>query len=365
MYEAEAYDFELPAELIAQAPLARRDESRLLVVDRERCSLTDASVTDLVTLLAPGDVLVFNDTRVIKARIEARRADTQGRVEVLFVQIAEGSASVLVRARGRLGAGVAIRPLVSEGPGPEIVLRESLGDGAWRVETGCSAAALLAWLERFGRVPLPPYIKRARGADARDPEDAARYQTVLAARPGAVAAPTAGLHFSEDLLARLATRGVRRACVTLHVGPGTFRPVTTADIRDHAMHSEWFEVSEDCASEIHRARSLGRRVVGVGTTVVRALESASKDGAVRPAAGATDLFIHPPGRIRSIDALFTNFHAPRSTLLMLTAAFSGRELILRAYEHAIAARYRLLSWGDAMLIWSGTRVPDGSAPEDG
>lgn len=231
-----------------------------------------------------------------------------------------------------------------------MVLRDDLGSGLWRVDTGCSASRLFAWLEQWGRVPLPPYVKRAKGSDPRDPEDADRYQTLLAERPGAVAAPTAGLHFSEDLLARLDARGVRRARITLHVGPGTFRPVTTPDLRDHVMHSERYDVSPECVAEFERARASGRRVCAVGTTSVRALESASADGGLRPRSGTTALFIHPPWTFRSIDALFTNFHAPKSTLLMLTAAFGGRELILRAYEHAIERQYRLLSYGDAMLI---------------
>jgi S-adenosylmethionine:tRNA ribosyltransferase-isomerase len=346
LYAAGSYDYELPAELIAQSPLPRRDASRLLVVDRSRQSVTDAAVLGLPDLLAAGDLLVFNDTRVVKARIEGRRAGTQGRVELLIVEIADGAAEALVRTRGRAHPGLAV--LADEGL--EIVLREDLGDGLWRVATGRGAAALLAWLERFGRVPLPPYVRRERGRDPRDAQDADRYQTVVAARPGAVAAPTAGLHFSDELLASLDSRGIRRTCVTLHVGPGTFRPVAATDVRDHAMHSERFEVSEACASEILRTRAAGRRVVAVGTTVVRALESAADGALVRPATGTTSLFIHAPRAVGTVDALFTNFHAPKSTLLMLTAAFAGRELVLRAYRHAIAARYRLLSYGDAMLI---------------
>jgi S-adenosylmethionine:tRNA ribosyltransferase-isomerase len=348
VYETGSYDYELPADLVAQEPLPRRDQSRLLIIDRRTGKLRDGAVTDLAELLAPGDLMVFNDTRVVKARLEAVRTDTGGQVEVLVVEAEDGAATALLRARGRLAPGVRLAAKAT--PPLELVLGEPIGDGAWRVETGLSAAALLAALDRAGSVPLPPYIKRERGADARDALDEARYQTVLAARPGAVAAPTAGLHFSPELLARIEARGVRRACVTLHVGPGTFRPVTAADLRDHAMHSERFEVTEECAALARSTRAAGGRVVAVGTTSVRALESAAAGGEVRAARGPTSLFLHPPRKLRAVDALVTNFHAPRSTLLMLVAAFAGRELILRAYAHAIAARYRLLSYGDAMLI---------------
>jgi S-adenosylmethionine:tRNA ribosyltransferase-isomerase len=354
IYDAASYDYELPPHAIAQAPLPKRDASRLLVVDRRSGDVRDARVTDLPAILDPGDLLVFNDTRVIKARLEALRADTGGQAEVLVVEVADGSAVALLRTRGRLAPGV--RLVVGDAAGaaapppPALVLREPIGDGGWRLDTGVPAADLLGFLERAGRVPLPPYIRRERGADAHDAEDEARYQTVYAARPGAVAAPTAGLHFSDELLAALDARGLARTCVTLHVGPGTFRPVTAADVRDHAMHSERFEVPEACATAVRAARARGRRAVAVGTTAVRALESASRGGSIAAAAGATDLFLHPPCAFRSVDALVTNFHAPRSTLLMLVAAFAGRELILRAYAHAIAAGYRLLSYGDAMVV---------------
>jgi S-adenosylmethionine:tRNA ribosyltransferase-isomerase len=349
VYDAASYDYELPAASIAQQPLPRRDAARLLVVDRRSQELRDARVTDLPAVLDPGDLLVFNDTRVIKARIDARRADTGGHAEVLIVQIEDGAAVALLRTRGTLAPGVRIAA------GPEtsplaLVLREPLGEGSWKLETGMPAAGLLAWLGRFGRVPLPPYVKRSRGGDPRDVEDESRYQTLVAARPGAVAAPTAGLHFSEELLAALAARGTTRESVTLHVGPGTFRPVTAADVRDHVMHSERFEVPPACAAAVRDARARGRRAVAVGTTSVRALESASRGGSIEPASGSTNVFIHPPYAFKSVDALVTNFHAPKSTLLMLTAAFAGRELILRAYAHAIAAGYRMLSYGDAMVI---------------
>jgi S-adenosylmethionine:tRNA ribosyltransferase-isomerase len=347
-YETDSYDYELPPELIAQEPLPRRDESRLLVVDRGRQSLRDLKVTDLAELLAPGDLLVLNDTRVIKARLETTRPDTGGRVEALVTGVSEGGATALLRARGQLAPGV--RLVASADASIELVLREPLGEGAWVLETRMPAAVFFEALERAGRVPLPPYIKRERGADARDRLDEERYQTVLASRPGAVAAPTAGLHFSRELLAKIEARGVRRASVTLHVGPGTFRPVTASDLREHVMHSEQFEVTEECAALVRRTRAEGRRVVAVGTTSVRALESAVSGGEVVAARRGTSLFIHPPLRVSAIDALVTNFHAPRSTLLMLVAAFAGRELILRAYAHAIAARYRLLSYGDAMVI---------------
>jgi S-adenosylmethionine:tRNA ribosyltransferase-isomerase len=349
LYDPLAYDYELPAASIAQEPAPRRDEARLLVVDRAGGPLRDARVTDLAGLLAPGDLLVLNDTRVIRARVEARRTDTQGQAEVLVAEVREGGADAMVRTRGRAIPGMRLEA----GSGADriaIVLREALGGGLWRIDTALAADAMLAWLERCGRVPLPPYVKRARGTDPMDAADLARYQTVYAARPGAVAAPTAGLHFTDAMLADLARRGVSRAHVTLHVGPGTFRPVVAADLRDHAMHAERFEVTEDCAAAVRRTRAAGRRVVAVGTTVVRALETAAAGGAIAAARGATSLFIHPPWTFRAVDALVTNFHAPRSTLLVLTAAFGGRGRVLSAYAHAIRSRYRLLSYGDAMLI---------------
>jgi S-adenosylmethionine:tRNA ribosyltransferase-isomerase len=349
-YDTSLYDFAFPVELIAQSPLADRDQSRLLIIDRARDEIRDGRVSDLPDLLAPGDLLVFNDTRVVKARIEAERTDTRGRVEVLVVEAGEGSATVLVRARGRLAPGVTIEARGSGGERLELRLREPLGEGSWSVDTGVPALVLHDWLDRNGRVPLPPYVRRDRGADPNDALDAERYQTILASRPGAVAAPTAGLHFSEALLKAVEARGIGRACVTLHVGPGTFRPVTSPDLRAHAMHSEMFEVSAECAAAVRLARERGRRVVAIGTTAVRALESSARNGEVASAAGRTSLFIHPPYVLRTIDALVTNFHAPRSTLLMLVAAFAGRELILRAYDHAVASRYRLLSYGDATVI---------------
>lgn len=349
-YETDAFDFPLPGELIAQVPPADRDAGRLLIVDRATGALKDAKVADLAGLFGPKDILVFNDTRVIRARIEARRADTGGNVEVLIVQVGDRTAEALVRTRGRLAPGCR---LVSAGTAADAItlsLDAPLGEGLWRIDTGLAACDLLSWLERFGRVPLPPYIRRAPGADARDAVDAERYQTLVASRPGAIAAPTAGLHFSRALLDRIDARGVRRTCVTLHVGPGTFRPVAAADIREHRMHSERFEVSGECAGLVRATRARGGRVVAIGTTAVRSLESASRSGEIAAASGATDLFIHPPYAFKSVDALVTNFHAPRSTLLMLTAAFAGRELVLRAYEHAISGKYRLLSYGDAMVI---------------
>ena len=341
------FRYDLPPELIAQAPLPERSASRLLVVpalDHEP-RFEDRVFSDLPGLLAPGDLLVFNDTRVIPARLFGQKA-TGGRVEILIERLLGGN-----EARAQLG--------VSKSPkaGARIALdaggeAEVLGrDGEFyrlRFDVGES---LESWLLHAGRLPLPPYIQRDPGSD-----DLERYQTVFAREVGAVAAPTAGLHFDQALLARLKARGVDFGHVTLHVGAGTFQPVRADSLDQHVMHSEWLNVGAGLVEQIRRTRAAGGRVIAVGTTVVRALESSIRkdeagNGQLQPFAGETRLFILPGYRIRSVDGLITNFHLPESTLLMLVSAFVGKDRMFAAYEHAIRERYRFFSYGDAMLLW--------------
>jgi S-adenosylmethionine:tRNA ribosyltransferase-isomerase len=339
------FDYELPEALIAQEPVSPRDASRLLVVPAAG-PLEHRRFTDLETLLAPGDLLVFNDTKVIPARLLGRKA-TGGKVELLLCEPLEGGLGRRWRAMGqaskpiRPGAlidldGLSVRVEADEGEGFYVVLLDREGD------------ALEAALARAGRIPLPPYIRRDPG-----PEDRERYQTIWARAPGSAAAPTAGLHFTERLLARLDARGVRRTAVTLHVGPGTFLPVRGDSIEGHRMHPERYEVPEDAAAEIAACRSRGGRVVAVGTTTVRTLESAFGGGAVAAGPGRTALFVRPGHRFRAVDALVTNFHLPRSTLLMLVCAFGGTERVLAAYRECVARKYRFFSYGDAMFLLRG------------
>jgi len=334
------FHFDLPPELIAQAPLAQRSASRLLLVDAAARRFEDRRFAELATLLNPGDLLVFNDTRVLPARLFGRK-DSGGAVEILIERVTGTH-----EARAQLG--------VSKKPkaGGRIVLQDGstvsvLGrDGEFFLLRFETTEPLEKLLLRLGRMPLPPYITRAVDAD-----DDERYQTVYARESGAVAAPTAGLHFDEALLAALRERGVDSGYVTLHVGAGTFQPVRAERLEDHAMHREWLNVGAELVEKIRRTRANGGRVIAVGTTVVRALESALRDGELQPFAGETQIFIFPGYRIRSVDALITNFHLPESTLLMLVSAFAGRDLILDAYRHAVEQRYRFFSYGDAMLIW--------------
>lgn len=336
------FDYVLPTELIAQEPLPERSASRLLVV---RDGLEDRTVRDLPALLRAGDLLVFNDTRVIPARLFGRKA-SGGRVEIMIERLLGAN-----RARAQVG--------VSKSPkdGAEIELDAG---GSARVLGREAGFYLLqfdvpepleSWLLHAGRLPLPPYIQREPGAD-----DAERYQTVFAREVGAVAAPTAGLHFDEALLARLSAIGVEFGHVTLHVGAGTFQPVREDDVSRHVMHSEWINVGAALVEKIRRTREAGGRVIAVGTTVVRALESATRrneagEADLAPFAGETQLFILPGYHITTIDALITNFHLPQSTLLMMVSAFAGRERVFDAYRHAVAARYRFFSYGDAMLLF--------------
>ena len=336
------FHYHLPVELIAQAPLAERSASRLLLVPPAPAAFADHGIRDLPDLLLPGDLLVFNDTRVIPARLFGHKQGSGGKVEILVERLLPGD-----EARVQLGVSKSMKPggLIELDAGGQA---EVLGrDGEFYLLRFHVDGALQDWLQHAGQLPLPPYIHRAPGAD-----DQARYQTVFAREPGAVAAPTAGLHFDEALLEALRERGVETAEVTLHVGAGTFQPVRVEELSDPRMHSEWLSVDAKLVEQVRQARARGGRVVAVGTTVVRALESALQDGELRPFEGETSIFILPGYRIRSVDALLTNFHLPESTLLMLVSAFAGRERMFAAYQHAIAERYRFFSYGDAMLLWA-------------
>ena len=330
------FSYDLPPELIAQQPLAERSASRLLTLDGATGALADRQMRELPDLMAPGDLLVFNDTRVIPARLFALK-DSGGKVELLLERPLEAN-TALVHAR----ANKPLRPGMSlQGRGGVIQLIEKRGD-LWVIELPEPA---LGFFERFGQMPLPPYIRREPEAS-----DETRYQSVFARKKGAVAAPTASLHFDEALLAELDRRSVGRAFITLHVGAGTFQPVRTDAVGAHVMHAEFVEVSAAACDAIAETHARGARVVAVGTTVVRALESAAGGGTLGPYVGDSSLFIVPGFRFRIVDAMLTNFHLPESTLLMLVSAFAGREAVLGAYRHAVAGQYRFFSYGDAMFI---------------
>ena len=334
------FHFDLPPELIAQQPLAQRSASRMLVLDVARDVLHDSWVRELPAQLAPGDLLVFNDTRVIPARLYARK-QTGGLAEILIERITGGhEALAQLGVSKKPAAGSAL--LLADGSRVRVLGRE---DGFFRLRFEV-AEPLEKLLVRLGQMPLPPYITRAPAS-----ADAERYQTVYARHAGAVAAPTAGLHFDEALLDALRARGVRFGHLTLHVGAGTFQPVRTERIDQHRMHHEWINVGAQLVEQIHRTRADGGRVVAVGTTVVRALESAAPGGVLAPFAGETDIFILPGYRFTQIDGLLTNFHLPESTLLMLVSALAGHTRTLAAYRHAVTQRYRFFSYGDAMLVW--------------
>jgi len=333
------FHFDLPEELIAQEPLPQRSSSRLLVLGREADVPEDRQFVDLPTLLQPGDLLVFNDTRVIPARLHGSK-DTGGRVEILVERMLDEN-----RALAQLRASKNPRPdtgiTLEDGTRLRVVGRV----GEFYEISVDDPRSLVSVLEAVGHTPLPPYIQRSDRATDRD-----RYQTVYARAPGAVAAPTAGLHFDQKLLKELWERGIQTAYLTLHVGAGTFQPVRVEDITEHRMHSELAILDEVTCNAIRAARARGGRVVAVGTTVVRTLESACRDGELRPFSDETDIFIYPGFEFHCVDALITNFHLPASTLLMLVSAFAGRERVLAAYRHAVAGRYRFFSYGDAMFL---------------
>ncbi|WP_225763561.1 tRNA preQ1(34) S-adenosylmethionine ribosyltransferase-isomerase QueA [Stenotrophomonas sp. Marseille-Q4652] len=334
------FHYELPEELIAQAPLAERSASRLMVVPPAPAAFSDRHVRDLPELLQPGDLLVFNDTRVIPARLFGQKT-SGGRVEILIERLLGGQ-----QARVQIGASKSPKPggviLLDTGGQAEVLGRE----GEFYVLRFEVDEPLEKWLVHAGRLPLPPYIQREP-----DQADRERYQTVFAKEVGAVAAPTAGLHFDEPLLARLRERGVEFGHVTLHVGAGTFQPVRVDELSQHVMHREWINVGAELVEKVRRTRANSGRVIAIGTTVVRALESALRDGGLQPFSGETQIFILPGYRIRSVDAMVTNFHLPESTLLMMISAFAGKERVFEAYRHAIHQRYRFFSYGDAMLLF--------------
>ncbi len=342
------FHYELPDHLIASEPLAHRTDSRLLVLDPLNNGLSDAHFPDLQNYLRPGDLLVLNDTRVLPARLFGRKA-SGGAVEILLERLTGGQEAIAqIRASKTPAAGTTI---VLEGD----ILVTVLGrEGSFFRLRFPDQPTLPVLLEQHGHMPLPPYIRRADNADDRE-----RYQTVFAQTPGAVAAPTAGLHFDEPLLAALRADGVETATLTLHVGAGTFQPVRTEDIQDHTMHAEWLSVPESVCTAVQRTQARGGRVIAIGTTVVRALESAAArgNGELKPFEGDTDIFIYPGFAFQVIDGLVTNFHLPGSTLVMLVSALAGRESILNAYAHAVSQSYRFFSYGDAMLILPGAGRP--------
>jgi S-adenosylmethionine:tRNA ribosyltransferase-isomerase len=341
------FDYQLPDELIAQYPRPHRGESRLLVLHRETGAIEHRAFADLDGYLRPGDALVINETRVVPARLLGAREGTGGKAEILLVRdLGQGRWQFLIKPSRRARPGAV---LVFGDGRLRCEILERIGPGEW-VGQFSSREDLKPVLEELGQVPLPPYIRRSPEKNDRE-----RYQTVYARQDGAVAAPTAGLHFTEELLEGISGRGVEIVPILLHVGPGTFRPVKSTDITRHRMEAEFYRISPAAAGSIGRARQRGGRVVVVGTTAVRALESSAAKAPVgtaelSPGEGWTDLFIYPSFQFRICDALITNFHLPRSTLLMLVSAFAGRELVLRAYREAVREKYRFYSYGDAMLI---------------
>ena len=336
------FNYELPEDLIASEPLANRTDSRLLALDPDTGGITDRQFPAIRKYLRPGDLLVVNDTRVLPARLYGHK-DTGGAVEILLERLA-GANEALAQMRVNKTPSIPSRITLEGNLAVEVTGR----DGDFFRLRFPGDEPLPTLLERHGHMPLPPYIKRAD-----TPADRERYQTVFADRPGAVAAPTAGLHFDDALLAAVRDDGVETATLTLHVGAGTFQPIRTEKLEDHRMHAEWLSVPASVCEAVARTRARGGRVIAVGTTVVRALESAAQAGELQPFEGETEIFIYPGYAFRVIDGLITNFHLPGSTLVMLVSALAGRKGILDAYEHAVRERYRFFSYGDAMLILPG------------
>ncbi len=335
------YDFELPASLIAQHPLQRRDASRLMVVDRVRQTIEHGRFTDIVDLIPPGDVLVVNRTRVVRARLLGKRASGAPAEILLLKPLANGRYEAMVSPGGKLKVGRRVQ--IAADFAAEVL---EVTPRRTRIIQLESDRPLDDAIERYGHVPLPPYIDRADAA-----EDAERYQTVFAREPGSVAAPTAGLHFTTELLDALSDRGVAQAELVLRIGAGTFKPVEVDDPAQHVMHEEGYSVSVATARTVNERREAGGHVWAVGTTTVRTLESVATDhGVVRAGEGDTRIFIRPPYHFRAVDRIITNFHLPRSTLIMLVAAFAGYELTMRAYQAAVEAGYRFYSYGDAMVM---------------
>ena len=337
------FQFELPAELIAQYPTEQRAASRLLHLQANTGQFVDRQFRDFPSLLQPGDLLVLNDTRVIPARLQGQK-DTGGKVEVLVERLLAGD-RVLAHVRASKAPKPGRQLLFAETVSAEIIAREDDLFILRFVDTAQPETNVAVILEQLGHMPLPPYIERQDGETDRE-----RYQTVYARQQGAVAAPTAGLHFDDAMLQDIQQRGIELAFVTLHVGAGTFQPVRVDNIAAHKMHSEWMQLSDEVVEAVKRTRVRGGRVIAVGTTSVRCLESAAREGELRSYSGETDIFITPGFQFRVVDALLTNFHLPESTLLMLVSAFAGHDNIMQAYRHAVAERYRFFSYGDAMFI---------------
>lgn len=333
------FQFELPQQLIAQYPTQQRTASRLLTLDGQTGALADRQFSEFLTLLQPNDLLVFNNTKVIPARLLGEK-ETGGKIEVLVERVLDDK-RVLAHIRSSKSPGTGRMLLLEQQLQAEVLGRhEALFELRFAIEGDVITA-----LQQYGRLPLPPYIDREV-----DKNDLDRYQTVYATQLGAVAAPTAGLHFDQALMQQIRDAGIAMAEVTLHVGAGTFQPVRVDDIRTHQMHSERIEVTAEVCEKIHHTRSQGGRVIAIGTTSVRALESASQSGEIAPFSGETEIFIYPGYDFKSVDAMVTNFHLSESTLLMLVSAFAGRDLVMQAYQHAIAQQYRFFSYGDAMFI---------------
>lgn len=342
MLTTEDFDFDLPEELIAQTPLADRSASRLLVLDRKSGAISDKHFADIVDELNPGDALVMNDTRVLPARLYGEKPDTGGHLEVLLLTNQEGDTwETLIKPAKRAKVGTKI----SFGDGRlQAVVEEELEHGG-RIITFTYEGIFLEILESLGEMPLPPYIKERL-------EDPERYQTVYAKENGSAAAPTAGLHFTKELLEKIQAKGVELVYLTLHVGLGTFRPVSVDNIADHQMHSEFYRLTEDAAAKLRAVKVNGGRIVAVGTTSIRTLETIGTKfaGEIKADSGWTDIFITPGYTFKVVDAFSTNFHLPKSTLVMLVSAFAGREHVLNAYQHAIEEGYRFFSFGDAMFV---------------
>ena len=348
--QVDEFDYYLPEELIAQQPVEKRDTSRLLVVRKDSGELEHKHFFELGDWIAPGDLLVFNDTRVIPARLWGRRVPGGGRTEVLLLNDLDGERwETLVRPGRKVHPGQTLvfgeeAPMLCMGECLQAYVEETTDFGGRVLRFNRRGEDLRQAIKALGEVPLPPYIKEKLS-------DQERYQTIYARHEGSAAAPTAGLHFTPDLLAKLKQKGVNTGFLTLHVGLGTFRPVKTERIEEHKMHAEFYQIGPELAAAVQRTKILGGRVIAVGTTATRALESAAQeDGTLLPGQGWTEIFIYPGYKFKVIDGLITNFHLPRSTLLMLVSAFAGRELILSAYEEAVRWRYRFFSFGDAMLI---------------
>jgi S-adenosylmethionine:tRNA ribosyltransferase-isomerase len=337
------FHFDLPEELIASFPLEKRSASRLLSVDGNNGELSHGVFTDVLEMIQPGDLMIFNDTRVIPARLFGQKA-SGGKVEVLVERVLDDKRA-LTHVRSSRSPKPGTKLVLEGGIEAEMVARhENLFELRFDIETN-----LVEALEQFGHMPLPPYMKREDQLSDRE-----RYQTVYNKKPGAVAAPTAGLHFDDELLAKLDEKGVKRAFVTLHVGAGTFQPVKVENIDEHVMHSEYIEVSEEVCELVKQTRAQGNKVIAVGTTSVRSLESASQKGEIEPFFGDSDIFIFPGYEFKSVDAMITNFHLPESTLLMLVSAFSGYQHMKQAYQEAVAQKYRFFSYGDAMFLTQQT-----------